>query len=162
MADIALDQGYPGELRPSCKGLCAERVHRPRDKERYQHLLDGANSAPHGHASLPAKEQDAASAPAETSWCSSRHLLVLWAIHKAVQASRRNCQGRLKSPRKPTCCWDRPAADEERREAQRAFVKAAGSRNTAYTNWAGSGPARGRARRLTIATSRSLSTSAST
>ncbi len=65
MADIALDQGYPGETQAVLQKAFAENVFtEPRDKERYQHLLDGAKQrAASDQAALPNNEKEAANAP---------------------------------------------------------------------------------------------------
>ncbi len=64
MADIALDQGYPGETESVLKKAFAQNVFsEPRDKERYQHLLDGARQrAANDQVSLPASEKEAEAA----------------------------------------------------------------------------------------------------
>jgi len=64
MAEDALDLGYPGETQNALqiafgKNLFTEQ----RDKDRYQHLLDGAKQkASADQASLPKQEQDASNA----------------------------------------------------------------------------------------------------
>lgn len=65
MAELSLDQGYPGETQSVLQKAFNENVFtEQRDKDRYQHLLDGAKQrATADLASLPKQEQDAASAP---------------------------------------------------------------------------------------------------
>lgn len=65
MAEIALDQGYPGETQSILqKAFAANVFTEQRDKDRYQHLLDGAKQrAATDQASLPNSEKDAANAP---------------------------------------------------------------------------------------------------
>jgi len=65
MADIALDQGYPGEAQAALQKAFAENVFtEQRDKDRYQHLLDGAKQrAATDQASLPNNEKEADAAP---------------------------------------------------------------------------------------------------
>jgi hypothetical protein len=65
MADIALDQGYPGEAQAVLQKAFSENVFtEQRDKDRYQHLLDGAKQrAATDQASLANSERDAANAP---------------------------------------------------------------------------------------------------
>jgi hypothetical protein len=61
MADIALDQGYPGEAQAALQKAFAENVFtEQRDKDRYQHLLDGAKQrAATDQAALPGNEKEA-------------------------------------------------------------------------------------------------------
>ena len=65
MAEIALDAGYPGETVSVLQQAFAKNVFtEQRDKDRYQHLLDGAKErAAKDQASLPAFEQDANNSP---------------------------------------------------------------------------------------------------
>jgi tetratricopeptide (TPR) repeat protein len=64
MAEIALDLGYPGESQSVLEQALAANVFtEQRDKDRNQHLLDGAKQrAATDLASLPAGERDAANA----------------------------------------------------------------------------------------------------
>jgi tetratricopeptide (TPR) repeat protein len=66
MAELSLDQGYPGETQSVLQKAFTENVYtEQRDKDRYQHLLDGAKQrASADLASLPTQEKDAANAPA--------------------------------------------------------------------------------------------------
>ena len=61
MAELALDQGYPGETEAVLQKAFGENIFtEQRDKERYQHLLDGAKTrAANDQASLAAQEKDA-------------------------------------------------------------------------------------------------------
>lgn len=72
MADIALDQGYPGETEAVLRKAFAENVFtEPRDKDRYQHLLDGARQrAATDLAALPARKRTRPMPPRASSWCS--------------------------------------------------------------------------------------------
>ncbi len=65
MAELALDQGYPGETQSVLQKAFGENVFtEQRDKDRYQHLLDGAKQrAANDQATLPNQEKDAANAP---------------------------------------------------------------------------------------------------
>ena len=65
MAELALDQGYPGETQSVLqKAFAANAFTEQRDKDRYQHLLDGAKQrAATDQASLAATEKDAANGP---------------------------------------------------------------------------------------------------
>jgi hypothetical protein len=65
MAELALDQGYPGETQSVLQKAFSENVFtEQRDKDRYQHLLDGAKQrAATDQAALAATEKDAANAP---------------------------------------------------------------------------------------------------
>jgi tetratricopeptide (TPR) repeat protein len=65
MAELALDQGYPGETQAVLEKAFAQKVFtEQRDKDRYQHLLDGAKQrATADLAQLGASENAAAAAP---------------------------------------------------------------------------------------------------
>jgi hypothetical protein len=65
MAELALDQGYPGETQSVLQKAFSENVFtEQRDKDRYQHLLDGAKQrAATDQAALAATEKDANNAP---------------------------------------------------------------------------------------------------
>ena len=65
MAELALDQGYPGETQSVLQKAFSENAFtEQRDKDRYQHLLDGAKQrAATDQASLPNVEKDAMNAP---------------------------------------------------------------------------------------------------
>jgi hypothetical protein len=64
MAELALDQGYPGETQAVLQKAFAENIFtEQRDKDRYQHLLDGAKQrAANDQSSLTATEQKASAA----------------------------------------------------------------------------------------------------
>jgi len=65
MAELALDQGYPGEAQAILEKAFAQRIFtEQRDKDRYQHLLDGVKQrATADLAQLGSSEKDAAAAP---------------------------------------------------------------------------------------------------
>jgi hypothetical protein len=65
MAEIALDAGYPGETQAVLQQAFSRNVFtEQRDKDRYQHLLEGAKQrAATDLAQLPASEQTAEAAP---------------------------------------------------------------------------------------------------
>jgi hypothetical protein len=65
MAEIAFDQGYPGETQTILQKAFAENVFtEQREKDRYQHQLDGAKQrAAADQTALPNQEKDAANAP---------------------------------------------------------------------------------------------------
>lgn len=65
MAELALDQGYPGETQAILEKAFAQNIFtEQRDKDRYQHLLDGAKQrATADLAQLGSSEKDAAAAP---------------------------------------------------------------------------------------------------
>jgi hypothetical protein len=65
MAELALDQGYPGETQAVLEKAFAQKVFtEQRDKDRYQHLLDGAKQrATADLAQLGASENAAAAGP---------------------------------------------------------------------------------------------------
>jgi hypothetical protein len=62
MAELALDQGYPGESQGVLEHAFAQNAFtEQRDKDRYQHLLDGAKQrASNDQSMLAAAERDAA------------------------------------------------------------------------------------------------------
>ncbi|HXN10885.1 MAG TPA: hypothetical protein VN859_06550, partial [Steroidobacteraceae bacterium] len=64
MAELALDQGFPGESQAALEHAFAQNVFtEQRDKDRYQHLLDGAKQrAVNDQAMLAAAERDAGNA----------------------------------------------------------------------------------------------------
>jgi Tfp pilus assembly protein PilF len=137
MADIALDQGYPGETEAVLRKAFAENVFtEPRDKDRYQHLLDGARQrAATDLAALPAKEKDAANA------ATGEQLVQLGAAYmtygqfdKAVTSiSRGLAKGGLKSPEEADVLLGiAQLRMKNTGEAQRAFEKAAASHNAGY------------------------------
>jgi Tfp pilus assembly protein PilF len=137
MADIALDQGYPGETEAVLRKAFAENVFtEPRDKDRYQHLLDGARQrAASDLAALPAKEKDAANA------ATGEQLVQLGAAYmtygqfdKAVTSiSRGLAKGGLKSPEEAEVLLGiAQLRMKNTGEAQRAFEKAAASHNAGY------------------------------
>lgn len=138
MADIALDQGYPGETQAVLQKAFAQNVFTdPREKERYQHLLDGAKQrAAADIAALPAKEQDAASAPAGDKLVQLGGTYMSYGQYdKAVASITKGiAKGGLKSPEEANVLLGiAQLRMKNAGEAQRAFVKAAGSRNAAYT-----------------------------
>jgi tetratricopeptide (TPR) repeat protein len=138
MADIALDQGYPGETEAVLRKAFAQNVFtEPRDKERYQHLLDGAKQrAAADQAALPAREADAAAA------ASGDKLVQLGADYMsygqydkaATSISRGIAKGGLKSPDEANVLLGIAQLRlKNPGEAQKAFGKAAASRNSGYT-----------------------------
>ena len=64
MAELALDQGYPAESQAILEKAFAQKIFvEQRDKDRYQHLLDGVRQrATADLAQLGASEKDAAAA----------------------------------------------------------------------------------------------------
>jgi len=138
MADIALDQGYPGETEAVLQKAFAQNVFtEPREKERYQHLLDGAKQrAAADLAALPAKEAEAAGA------ATGDKLVQLGADYmsygqydKAVASiNRALSKGGLKSPEEANVLLGIAQLRlKNMTEAQKAFEKAAASHNAGYT-----------------------------
>jgi hypothetical protein len=137
MAELALDQGYPAESQAILEKAFAQKIFtEQRDKDRYQHLLDGARQrAATDLAALPAKEKDAANA------ATGEQLVQLGAAYmtygqfdKAVTTiSRGLAKGGLKSPEEADVLLGiAQLRMKNTGEAQRAFEKAAASHNAGY------------------------------
>lgn len=137
MAELALDQGYPGETQAILEKAFAQRIFtEQRDKDRYQHLLDGVKQRVTADlAQLGSSEKDAAVAPTGDAYLRLGAAYLSYGQNdKALAAITKSIdKGNLKS------------ADEARLllgiaklraknapEAERDFDKVSMSSNTAY------------------------------
>jgi hypothetical protein len=137
MAELALDQGYPGETQAVLEKAFAQKVFtEQRDKDRYQHLLDGAKQrASADLAELGASETAAAQAPSGDSYLKvGADYLSYGQNDKALAAITKGiAKGNLKSPDEGRLLLGiaklrmKSAAD-----AERDFEKVSLSSNTAY------------------------------
>jgi hypothetical protein len=138
MAEIALDQGYPGEtVSVLQKAFAANVFTEQRDKDRYQHLLDGAKQrAATDQASLPVTEKDAANAP------NGDRLVQVGAAYmsygqndKAAAAlTRAIAKGGLKYPDEANLLLGiAQLRAHNAADAQRSFEKVAASSNSGYS-----------------------------
>jgi hypothetical protein len=137
MADIALDEGYPGETQSVLQKAFAENVFtEQRDKDRYQHLLDGAKQrAAIDLAALPKTEQDATNAPTGDRLVQvGAAYLSYGQTDKAVAAiSKGIAKGSLKYPEEANLLLGiAQLRSHNAAEAQRAFEKVGASSNTGY------------------------------
>jgi hypothetical protein len=137
MAELALDQGYPGETQSVLQKAFAENVFtEQRDKDRYQHLLDGAKQrAAIDLAALPKTEQDAANAPTGDRLVQvGAAYLSYGQTDKAVAAiSKGIAKGSLKYPEEANLLLGiAQLRSHNAAEAQRAFEKVGASSNTGY------------------------------
>ncbi len=137
MADIALDQGYPGEAQTVLQKAFADNVFtEQRDKERYQHLLDGAKQrAANDQASLANSEKEAGNAP------SGDRLVQVGAAYmsygqndKAVALiSKGIAKGSLKYPDEANLLLGiAQLRSHANADAQRSFEKVSASSNSGY------------------------------
>ena len=139
MAEICARSGLSRARRSRCcRQAFAKNVFiEQRDKDRYQHLLDGAKQrAANDQASLPTvEEQDAAAPRTAISWCRSvRPIMSYGQNDKAVAAITKGiAKGGLEVARtRPTCCSaSRSCARRNNAEAQKAFDKVCHARATA-------------------------------
>jgi tetratricopeptide (TPR) repeat protein len=137
MAELALDQGYPGETQSVLQKAFAENIFtEQRDKDRYQHLLDGAKQrAANDQATLPNQEKDAANAPNGDKLVQVGAAYLSYGQNdKAIASiSKGIAKGGLKYPDEANLLLGiaqyraHNAAD-----AQRSFEKVAGSSNGGY------------------------------
>ncbi len=137
MAEIALDLGYPGETESVLQQAFGKNVFtEQRDKERYQHLLDGAKQrAATDRAQLASQEQAAASAAGGEALVQVGAAYLSYGQNdKAVAAiSRGIAKGQLKSADEANLLLG--IADLRMKnvgDAQRAFEKVAASSNSGY------------------------------
>jgi Anaphase-promoting complex, cyclosome, subunit 3 len=137
MADIALDEGYPGETQSVLQKAFAENVFtEQRDKDRYQHLLDGAKQrAAADQAALPKSEQDALAAP------NGDRLVQVGAAYlsygqndKAIAAITKGiAKGNLKYPEEANLLLGiAQLRSHNAADAQRSFEKVGASSNSGY------------------------------
>jgi hypothetical protein len=137
MAELALDQGYPGEAQAILEKAFAQNIFTERrDKDRYQHLLDGVKQrATADLAQMGSNEKDAAAAPTGDAYLRIGAAYLSYGQNdKAVTAIAKGIdKGNLQS------------ADEARlllgiaklrtknaADAERDFDKVSTSSNTAY------------------------------
>jgi hypothetical protein len=137
MAEIALDAGYPGETQNVLQQAFAKNVFvEQRDKDRYQHLLEGAKQrAANDQAQLATVEQSAAAA------ANGDPLVQLGAAYisygqndKAVAAITKGiAKGGLKSPDEANLLLGIALLRQKSNSAaQQAFDKVAASSNNGY------------------------------
>jgi tetratricopeptide (TPR) repeat protein len=137
MAEIALDAGYPGETQNILQQAFAKNVFvEQRDKDRYQHLLEGAKQrAAADQAQLTTVEQTAAAAP------NGDPLVQLGAAYisygqndKAVVAITKGiAKGGLKSPDEANLLLGIAQLRQKNNSvAQQAFDKVGTSSNNGY------------------------------
>jgi hypothetical protein len=137
MAELALDQGYPGETQAILEKAFAQGIFtEQRDKDRYQHLLDGAKQrASADLAQLGSSESAAAQAPTGDAYLKvGADYLSYGQNDKALAAINKGiAKGNLKSPDEGRLLLGiaklrmKSAAD-----AERDFEKVSLSSNTAY------------------------------
>jgi hypothetical protein len=137
MAELALDQGYPGETQSVLQKAFNDNIFtEPRDKERYQHLLDGAKQrAANDQSSLPNQEKDAANAPNGDKFVQVGAAYLSYGQNdKAIaDISKGIAKGGLKYPDEANLLLGiAQLRSHNTAEAQRAFDKVAGSQNTGY------------------------------
>jgi hypothetical protein len=137
MAEIALDAGYPGETQSTLQQAFAKNVFvEQRDKDRYQHLLEGAKQrAASDQAQLSSVEHTAEGAP------NGDPLVQLGAAYisygqndKAVAAITKGiAKGGLKSPDEANLLLGiAQLRQRNNAAAQQAFDKVASSSNNGY------------------------------
>jgi len=138
MAELSFDQGYPGETQSVLqKAFAANVFTEQRDKDRYQHLLDGAKQrAAADQAALATAEKDAANAP------SGDHLVQVGAAYlsygqndKAMAALTKGiAKGTLKYPDEANLLLGiAQLRSHDAADAQKSFDKVAGSSNAGYS-----------------------------
>jgi len=137
MAELALDQGYPGEAQAILEKAFAQRIFtEQRDKDRYQHLLDGVKQrASVDVAQLGAGEKDAAAAPTGDAYLRiGASYLSYGQNDKALAAITKGVdKGNLKSPDEARLLLGiAKLRARNATEAERDFDKVSMSSNTAY------------------------------
>jgi hypothetical protein len=137
MAEIALDAGYPGETQNVLQQAFAKNVFvEQRDKDRYQHLLDGAKQrAANDQAQLASVEQTAnAAANGDALVQVGAAYLSYGQNDKAVAAITRGiAKGGLKSPDEANLLLGiAQLRQKNNAAAQQSFDKVAGSSNGGY------------------------------
>jgi hypothetical protein len=137
MAEIALDAGYPGETQAVLQQAFSRNVFtEQRDKDRYQHLLEGAKQrAATDLAQLPTSEQTAEGAPSGTGLVQVGAAFISYGQYdKAVPAITKGiAKGGLKSTEEAYLLLG--IAQLKLRNgaaAAQAFDKVAASSNTGY------------------------------
>jgi hypothetical protein len=137
MAELALDQGYPGEAQAILEKAFAQRIFtEQRDKDRYQHLLDGVKQrASADVAQLGTSEKDAAAAPSGDAYLRiGASYLSYGQNDKALAAITKGVdKGNLKSPDEARLLLGiAKLRARNATEAERDFDKVSLSSNTAY------------------------------
>jgi len=137
MAELSLDQGYPGETQSVLQKAFGENVFtEQRDKDRYQHLLDGAKQrAAADLASLPKQEQDATAAPQGDKLVQVGAAYMSYGQNdKAIAAITKGiAKGSLKYPDEANLLLGiAQLRSHDAADAQRSFEKVGGSSNPGY------------------------------
>ncbi|HEY2417061.1 MAG TPA: hypothetical protein VGH84_04020 [Steroidobacteraceae bacterium] len=137
MAELALDQGYPGETQSVLqKAFAANVFTEQRDKDRYQHLLDGAKQrAAADQASLPASEKDAANAPTGDRLVQVGAAYLSYGQNEKALAdlTKGIAKGNLKYPDEANLLLGMAQLrSHDAADAQKAFDKVAASSNSGY------------------------------
>jgi hypothetical protein len=137
MAEIALDAGYPGETQNILQQAFAKNVFvEQRDKDRYQHLLEGAKQrSASDQSQLATVEQTAAGAPNGDALVQVGAAYISYGHNdKAVAAiSKGIAKGGLKSPDEANLLLGiAQLRQKSNAAAQQAFDKVASSSNSGY------------------------------
>jgi tetratricopeptide (TPR) repeat protein len=137
MAEIALDAGYPGETQNVLQQAFAKNVFvEQRDKDRYQHLLEGAKQrAAKDQSQLATVEQTAAAAPNGDALVQLGAAYISYGQNdKAVAAINKGiAKGSLKSPDEANLLLGLAQLRQKNNSAaQQAFDKVASSSNNGY------------------------------
>jgi len=137
MAELSLDQGYPGETQSVLQKAFSENVYtEQRDKDRYQHLLDGAKQrATADLASLSKQEQDAAAAPQGDKLVQVGAAFMSYGQNdKAIAAITKGiAKGSLKYPDEANLLLGiAQLRSHNAADAQRSFEKVGSSSNPGY------------------------------
>jgi tetratricopeptide (TPR) repeat protein len=137
MAELSLDQGYPGETQTVLQKAFSENVFtEQRDKDRYQHLLDGAKQrAASDLASLPKQEQDASAAPQGDKLVQVGAAYLSYGQNdKAISDIQKGiAKGSLKYPDEANLLLGiAQLRSHNAAEAQRSFEKVSSSSNPGY------------------------------
>jgi tetratricopeptide (TPR) repeat protein len=138
MAEIALDAGYPGETQSVLETAFAKNVFtEQRDKDRYQHLLEGAKQrAANDKAQLATTEQAAAAAATGDALVQIGAAYISYGQYdKAVPAITKGiAKGGLKSPDEANLLLGIALLRQKNgAAAQAAFDKVAASSNVGYS-----------------------------
>jgi len=137
MAEIALDAGYPGETQAILQQAFSKNVFvEQRDKDRYQHLLDGAKQrAASDQAQLAEAEHTAESAPTGAALVQVGAAYISYGQNdKAITAITKGiAKGGLKSPDEANLLLGLAQLRQRNNAAaQQAFDKVASSSNNGY------------------------------
>jgi hypothetical protein len=137
MAELALDQGYPGEAQAILEKAFAQKVFtEQRDKDRYQHLLDGVKQrATADLAQLGSRENDAAAAPSGDGYMRIGAAYLSYGQNdKALAAINKGiAKGNLKSPDDARLLLGiAKLRAKNATDAERDFDKVSASSNVAY------------------------------